>query len=284
MLGYAAIAVASVMWSLGPAIVSRFRESIKPVTFTAAQSAFALLLLLPAALLSGIAVRDASLYAVLVVYLSAVAGPGLGNALYTRSIQLVGGSVAVPVSYTYIFVAQALAFLTLGEPLRYSVVLGSASAFLGVVVTVLGEGGRVRPDPRGIACAAAAALLWGVSTVTIGIALAYADALSLTLVRLFMTLATFLPAGLLLEGLPERAHLRPFLTASLLTGVLSWGIGMYLFVYSIGTIGVSVTAVATALTPVMSQALTKLVAKEGLGRRRLVGASLVSLGVLLTMV
>lgn len=284
MLGYAAILVASLLWSLNPAVVSRFRSFIKPVVFTAAQAVFALLSLLPVALLSEADVWSVPLYAVPVIYLSAITGPGLGNAFYTRSIQLVGGSAAVPVSYTYIFVAQALSVLTLGEPFRYTVTLGSITALLGIAVSVLGEREGPRLDPRGLAYAATAALLWGVSTVTIGIALACTGALSLTLVRLLMVAATFLPIGFALEGPPGRTRLSTFLAVSSLTGALSWGAGMYLFIYSIGAIGVSATVVATALTPVLSQALVRLVAGERPGLKQLAGALLVSSGIALSMV
>lgn len=275
--------VASVLWSLNPAVVSRFRPFIRPVTYTALRAIIAALSLVPAVLLNGVGVRGATAGGIAVILLSAIIGPGLGDALYTRSIQLLGGSLAVLVSYTYIFVAQAVAALVAGEPFRYTTAAGSAAAFAGIAVAVVTGGEAARLKSRGVTYAAAAAALWGIATVTIKIALAYADTLSLTFVRLLVIAALFLPAGISLEGLPPRGHLRPLLVASTITGVLGWAIGMYLFVYSIHSIGVSATAIATALTPVVSQASTRAVARERPGPRQVAGALLVSLGIAISM-
>lgn len=285
MLGYAAIVVASIMWSLNPAVVSRFRAFIKPVTYTALRAVIAALSLAPVALLNGAEIQSGSPRAIAVILLSAVIGPGLGDALYTRSIQLTGGSIAVLVSYTYIFIAQAVAALAIGEPFEYTTMIGSAIAFAGIAVAVVMGGEAVKlGSSRGIAYAAAAAALWGVATVTIKVALAYTDTLSLTFARLLIIASLLLPAGVSLEGVPPKAHLRPLLVASSITGVLGWGIGMYLFVYSIHAIGVSATAIATALTPVISQMSTRIIAGERPGPRQIAGALLISLGIVLSMV
>ncbi len=283
MLGYAAITVASIMWSLNPAVVSRFRAFIKPFTYTALRAVAAILFLTPVVTLGGIGIQDGSLSALIVIVLSAIIGPGLGDALYTKSIQLIGGSLAVLISYTYIFVAQVIAAVAIGEPLRYTLIAGSMTAFAGIAVALLRSEETSKLDLKGLACAVGAAILWGAATVMIKIALAYADTLSLTFVRLLVIAITFFPLGLALEGLPPRTHMRPLLIASSITGVLGWGIGMYLFVYSIFAIGVSATAIATALTPVLSQMSTKLIAGEKPRLRQVLGALLISIGIFLSM-
>jgi hypothetical protein len=72
-----------------------------------------------------------------------------------------------------------------------------------------------------------------------------------------------------------------FVIAVFITGVLSWGVGMVLFTYSIYSLGVSATVVATALAPVLSQLTTRLVAREPYSRRVVAGALLVSLGIVI---
>jgi len=56
---------------------------------------------------------------------------------------------------------------------------------------------------------------------------------------------------------------------------------MVLFTYSIYSLGVSATVVATALAPVLSQLTTRLVAGELYSRRVVAGALLVSLGIVI---
>lgn len=281
MIGYIAIAVASVMWSLNPAVISRFREHIKPVTFTALRALAALALLYPLAA-GRFELRDSSSYALAIIVLSAVVGPGIGDALYTKSVQILGGSLAVVLGYTYIFVAQILAVLLLGEELTLGVAVGTVLAFSGVVLAVGPKASRSGVSVAGVAYAFGAAISWGVATVMIGLALQFAGTLTLTVVRLATVLALFLPLGLLTEGLPPRESLKPLLVASAVTGLLGWGIGMYLFVLSIGLIGVAVTSTATALTPVLSQLTTKLVAGERVRANTVLGAVLTSIGIVVT--
>lgn len=283
MLGYATIVLASVTWSLNPAVISRFREHIRPITFTALRALAALALLCPIAV-GRLELRDSSPYAIAIIVLSAVVGPGIGDALYTRSIQVLGGSLAVVLGYTYIFIAQFLAVLLLGEELTLGVAVGTMLAFGGVVLAVGPKASRSGAGATGVAYAFGAAISWGVATVMIGLALQFAGTLTLTVVRLATILALFLPVGLLTEGLPPRSSLKPLLVASAVTGIMGWGIGMYLFILSIGLIGVAVTSTATALTPVLSQLTTKLVAGERVRASTVLGAALTSIGIAVTAI
>ena len=281
MLGYVAIVLASVAWSLNPAVISRFREHIRPITFTALRALAALALLCPLAV-RHLELRDSSPYAIAVIVLSAVVGPGVGDALYTKSIQLLGGSIAVVLGYTYIFVAQLLAVLLLGEELTLGVAVGAILAFSGVVLAVGPRASRGGASATGIAYALGAAISWGIATVMIGLALQFAGTLTLTVIRLATILALFLPVGIIAEGLPPRESLKPLLVASAVTGIMGWGIGMYLFILSIGLMGVAVTSTATALTPVLSQVTTKLVAGERVRASTVLGAVLTSIGIAVT--
>jgi len=283
VLGYATIVLASVTWSLNPAVISRFREHIRPITFTALRALAALALLCPIAV-GRLELRDSSPYAIAIIVLSAVVGPGIGDALYTRSIQVLGGSLAVVLGYTYIFIAQFLAVLLLGEELTLGVAVGTMLAFGGVVLAVGPKASRSGAGATGVAYAFGAAISWGVATVMIGLALQFAGTLTLTVVRLATILALFLPVGLLTEGLPPRSSLKPLLVASAVTGIMGWGIGMYLFILSIGLIGVAVTSTATALTPVLSQLTTKLVAGERVRASTVLGAALTSIGIAVTAI
>jgi len=107
----------------------------------------------------------------------------------------------------------------------------------------------------------------------------YADTLTLTVMRLGFIAIFFIPAGLIVEGGSGKADSRPLIKASLITGVLGWSIGMLLFIYSINRIGVSATAVATALTPVLSQLTVKLLSREKPTLKTLAGALLISSGI-----
>ncbi|MEM1646117.1 MAG: EamA family transporter [Ignisphaera sp.] len=75
-----------------------------------------------------------------------------------------------------------------------------------------------------------------------------------------------------------------FFILAIVTSVLGWGIGMYLFIYLISTIGISITAIASALTPVLVHIITKLFAKEQLTKNNIIGALMISVGIVISAV
>ncbi|MEM2021287.1 MAG: DMT family transporter [Zestosphaera sp.] len=281
LLGYVAIVTASVLWSLSPALISRYRRYIKPITFTGLRAAIATITL--GSLLLG---RDTSLNlsppSIIIVVSSALIGPGIGDVFYVKSIQILGGFLAVILAYTYIFTAQALAVLALGESMKIVLVTGSLISFTGVVVAVSSSVSGFRFKASGIACAIITSITWGVSTLMVKVALGFVDELALTTLRLLTISTAFLPLGLLSEGPPPKDSVKSLLFAAALTATLDWTVGMYFFVHSINVIGVSATAVATALTPVLSTITTKALAREKPSIRSIAGALLTSTGILIT--
>jgi len=95
-------------------------------------------------------------------------------------------------------------------------------------------------------------------------------------------LITLGPFAALLEKPRLRKELKNLVIISIITGTLSWGIGLYLLRYSIAVIGVSKTVLGVALTPILSQAIVKLIAREEVGLRSVVGAMLVTIGIILS--
>jgi len=279
---YLAPIVASLMWSLNPAVISKYREHIKPVLFTGFRALTALASLIPFALINSHGFPGFTEAGLAVILASALLGPGIGDASYTKAIQLLGGSLAVIISYTYIFVSQFIAAVFLNEPLRLPVVAGSLTAFLGIVLASSnGNGGRF--NVKGVAYSVVASISWGLATSMIKVALLYADTLTLTVMRLGFIAVFFIPAGLIVEGGPGKGDSKPLIKASLITGVLGWSIGMLLFIYSINKLGVSATAVATALTPVLSQLTVKLLSREKPTLRTVGGALLISSGIIISL-
>ncbi len=281
MLGYVAIMTASILWSLTPALISRYRRYVRPITFTGLRATVATITL--GSLLLG---RDTSLDlrlpSIVLVVSSALIGPGIGDIFYVRSIQILGGFLAVILAYTYIFVAQALAVLALGESMEIVLMIGSLISFVGVVVAVSSGVSGFRLKASGIAYAVIASITWGISTSMVKVALGFADELTLTTFRLLTISMAFLPLGLLTEGPPPKDSVKPLFFTAALTATLDWTVGMYLFVYSINSIGVSATAVATALTPVLSTITTKTLAREKPSIRSIAGVLLTSTGILIT--
>jgi DME family drug/metabolite transporter len=267
---------ASTVWSLNPAIISRFSRDVKPVVFAGLRALVASMPLL--VFLRNIHV-DSDI-GLLVAITSALLGPGLGDALYAQAIKILGGSLAVVVGYTYIFVASALSALFLGEKWGLTVIMGSILAFTGVIV---GAGLTNRRTPlklRGIIFALGAAVSWGVGTTLIRVALNYYDFIGLTAMRFLTVGVIFTVIGLKVErGLSVNSR-RNLILASTLSGVLGLTVGGLLFTYAIWSVGVTATVITTSLTPVLSQWTTRLIARENIKANTVIGAVLVALGIL----
>ncbi|MEM0001202.1 MAG: DMT family transporter [Desulfurococcaceae archaeon] len=273
--------IASMIWSLNPAVIYRFARGTPPFLFTSLRALLALLVVGVLMLLSGMNLHGLPSLIMLLIVLSGVLGPGVGDVAYTRSIQLLGGSLAVVISYTYIFLAQAFSVLMLHEVLSYKAIAGSILAFTGVIVASFSNGlGKV--NKKGILHAFSAAICWGLATALIKAVEGYVDVLSLAFIRLIsVALFTFFMSITVGEKTSICGHA---LIAVAFTGILGWGIGMVLFIQAIYSLGVSVAVIATAFTPILSQFTGKFIGGEKLSARTFIGALLVTLGILLQIV
>lgn len=283
MIGYIAIAIASAIWSLNPALISRFKKYVKPIIFTAMRAVMAELFLFPMVFLNRIELPYSQPIVIAIIAISAILGPGIGDAAYTKAIQIIGGSLAVVISYTYMFIAQIIAAMLFNEKITTFLVIGTVIAFMGVVIATL-ENSRGSFKWIGITYALITSISWGLASSMLKIALIYSDVFTLTITRIALIALFFLPIGLIFEGKPEKSSLKPLIFLATITGILGWGIGMYLFIYSINSIGVSATTQATALTPVLSQITTKLFARERPSKTNIIGALMISIGIAISAI
>lgn len=254
---------------------------MQPILFTGLRALLALLPALSLCTLTGFKAEVVPL-SILLFTASALIGPGVGDAAYTKAIQILGGGRAVVIAYTYIFVAQALSVLA-GEVLRPSVLAGATLAFLGLAISAPRNSGRKEIPLRGFGYAAAASICWGAGTVLSTMSLHYADPISLLVIRLGVLVVVFIPAGLLsvyVRGnYSIHNNLRKLIECSGITGVVGWFGGMYFFLLSLATIGTASTVLATALTPILSIITTKSVARESHSYTLILGTGLISLGI-----
>lgn len=276
--------LASLVWSLNPPVVSRWAKNAPPALFTSIRALMALVFLVAVVVpfsesveLDTRVLKDLPATVLLVAALSAVLGPGLGDAFYVKSIQVLGGSLAVTIGYTYIVFTGIFSVLLGVEGYSILKLAGALLAIAGVSAALLGENYSLRL--KGLAYAVLAAICWGMATVLIRLMRDFIDPLTLSIVRLSVVFAVMLLTSLLMR---ERLVVnRGFIIATSITGIMGWGVGMVLFTYSIYRIGPSATAVTTALTPVLSQATSRLIAGERPTVKILLGALLVASGIFL---
>ncbi|MEM1628069.1 MAG: DMT family transporter [Desulfurococcaceae archaeon] len=271
---------ASLLWSLNPALISRLGKNVGPLLLTSMRALLALLFLAPFIVLDYHELyRSLSdIRSLFIIAISAILGPGIGDTAYTRAIQSIGGSLAVVISYTYILVAQIIAVFIINENTSLFTVIGGLIAFLGIVIASYDSNVKSMNIP-GALYGALASLSWGIASAIMKYITDTADPLSITAIRLVIVFTVFSMISFLFKRPGDISEWKQLLALSAITGILGWGIGMYLFIYSISTIGVSATVLATALTPVLSQITVRIIAREKPRGRVIVGALTVSIGI-----
>ncbi|MEM4717898.1 MAG: DMT family transporter [Desulfurococcaceae archaeon] len=273
---------ASIIWSVNPAFIYKYARSASPYYFTAIRALLASIFIAILVFTIGSPhLGDINTPILLLMILSAILGPGLGDIAYTRAIQLVGGSLAITISYVYIFFAQLFAVLLFNERLSLMAIIGSIVAFTGIYIAISERNNTMLVTKRGIVCSISAAILWGLAASMISPIREYVDAYTTAFIR---TLVVAIFA--LIMGFIHRDEFnidKNTLIAASFTGIGGWGIGMVLFVYSIYTIGVSVTSTTTALAPVLSQFINKAITGESISSRVFAGAILVCFGIIFTV-
>ncbi len=217
-----------------------------------------------------------SIYGWLAILAASLLGPGLGDVAYIYSIREIGGGRAVTIGYTYILISQFLAVLLLGERPAIQLFIGSIIALIGIWL-VAEEAKTEAGDKRGIIAALIAAGAWGFGSIANKYALLYVGPLTLSFLRILILIPLMLLLGYRgFKSLDKRA-----VVMASITGVLSYGFGIPLFLYAISTVGVSVTVLVTALAPVLGKVFSIILAKESFILKGVAGTIIAVIGIVI---
>jgi len=260
------------IWAWASITYGDFMRRIKPITVNFLRMLYAsTALLIPAILLR---------FNVGAVWgsLSGLLSLAIGDSLYLMSINYSGVSVAAPVSYTYIPITVLLATL-LGEPLT---ALKVASGILVVVGVYLLSHGESRVTIRGVLLALGASLAWAIGQTLIKVA----DVNGLNPITLAFTRVAAACIVLLIVNYITHNDLKGAIKSTIrtrlpLVAILDLGIGVALYAYSIGLIGLGLTVIMTGSMPLIAQAMASVMGRERLTINRLLGAVVVVLAILL---
>lgn len=277
-LGLLAALTASLIWGLTPAIVRLgVSENTSAITFNilrlvAAIPVTALIMVISHEQL----IIPSSIIGWLAVLAAGTIGPGIGDIAYIYAIREIGGGRAVAIGYTYILVSQFLALLFFGEELTWKLMVGGFLAVIGIWL-VAREAKTKAYNVKGIMASCISAIAWGFGSIANKYALIYTNPLSLALLRMILLLMILLIfAWRHLGGINRRV-----VYASIFTGATGYGVAMPLFLYALDVVGVSVTVLATALTPALGRILTRILAREELTVHGIIGTITIILGLMI---
>ncbi len=210
-------------------------------------------------------------YTLALIVVSTVIGPGVGDIFFTVSVDKLGAGLATVLSYQYILIAQILNIVIL-QDYRGSIALYlTPLALLGMYLAV-SEGG-MRANIRGVIYSYSAAIAWASSTILVSYLV---NTCNLPPAEVAGLRVMFLAPMLMSFGAKDvRTVTKRALAILGTSGIVSYFIGFILFTTSLKVLGVMVPSLATALTPMLSQLISKKVLSEALTPRKIAGSSLI---------
>ncbi|MGC8994702.1 MAG: EamA family transporter [Pyrobaculum sp.] len=268
--GLAAVFTAAVIWALVIFLYKRHMESLDAAVVNFSRLFYVSALMWPVLIL---AKPSAGVWAAVA---SGVLTLFIGDSLYFYAIHRVGGSVAAPLTYTYVVIAQYLALL-LGEKVTPMLIVSSLLVVLGV--GLLARGGKARVNVVGVASAAAAAFMWSLGMTAVK--LAAVQGVHPTAVAYLRALSACLFMALYLAA---RGRLRivksPLFAAA---SLLDLGLGSALFAYSVERVGLALSTILVSVSPLITQLYAKFTGIEPLSPRQMAGAVAIFLAIAVAM-
>lgn len=226
---------------------------------------------------------------------SALVGVAIGDTFYMRTLRMVEVSRSFPtVRGTQIVATMLIASLLFDEKVSWATGVGAFMILGGVYLAAFakrtgpGDGPSVSvPITKWVFTAMLAGLCWTVSFSFMKLVLMEVDALVAQAIRL--PLAALLLTTLSLQtgqGKQLRifAYKRKTIIFLVLSGILSYGMGVIFELYAISFAGMAKAAILTSWTPLFLLFLSAIFLKERITLRLLVGVLLCSGGTVVLMV
>ncbi len=229
------------------------------------------------ALIAGLTCNPTITYTLTWAALSGFLSLGLGDTLYILSLKTAGVAIAVPIAFSYIAITQALSGL-IGEKFTLGKTTGAIIALTGIAVLYIGAHRieKKREVVQGALLAVATSLLWTAGNV----ALKYAQGAPLMLIVATRALAGLATITAIAKLKRVQLQTRDYseLTKLIIISIADLVLGVLLFVYSIQTVGLTLTVILVAPSPAIAQILAATLLKEKLRPQYIAGSILTITG------
>ncbi len=151
--GWIYIAISMTAWSITPSLIAFDRAKYNNIVANASRSLFASLFILPYVIFMG---YTPSWNTLIIAFLVGVCGAIIGDTAYVAALRTGSPRPVIPVSYTYIVVAQLIGYF-IGLNISLLDILGSFLAIFGVYVAYGGIS-KSKGSTKGLAYAIIASL------------------------------------------------------------------------------------------------------------------------------
>ncbi|MGE5620545.1 MAG: DMT family transporter [Sphingomonadaceae bacterium] len=279
-------------WAVISTVMRSLSEKISPVVVNGLRCGFATITLVLLVVLLGHAgaVARLPLAGVAAILASGVLGQTVGDAVFVRSMKLLGASRAMPISSINPMLTLILAVAFLGEPLTWGAAGGTLLVICGVYLLAfpynpLAHGAHPRgpSEKLGLMLALLAATCWSLSTILLRVGLASVDIFVANAVRmgtatvLLLGLDTFQSHGRIPVGLSRRS-----LVVVGMAGVLS-AFSSLMFLTAVHYAGAAKAATLSSTAPLFGLPLSIFFLREKFSRRIVLGTLLAVFGIWLVV-
>jgi DME family drug/metabolite transporter len=290
-LGVSAALLSAFSWAVTTVLMRSQSTRIDAISLNATRSAISAMFFISAIVVTDRweAFQQVTLVNFLALFGSLFFGFVLGDTLFFRSTNLIGVSIAFPISMTYPLYVLVIAWLFLGETITLWTVLGTVVVIAGTIVTALATRSShatpVKDRRKGLLFAIATALCFALSTSVLKIGVQAADVLVVSFIRLSLATAVLFAArGLLRNPLPLRAYGRRAWAVIWLASLIGSGLGTVTYVVAVQQIGAAIAATLATTAPLFAAPISVIFLKERLTAQTIVGMVLCLVGVWLVTV
>jgi DME family drug/metabolite transporter len=280
LLGAIAILITTFSWSLAPVFVSRATQrlpSLDPLLFNAARMVFALPILVPlAVLLEGfprVPWLDARFEAG--VWIGGVLSTLVGDTLFVYSVSIIGASRALPISYLFIIWSAIYDYVTgaIGVRALFSAMLAFIAVWLVSRSTRKEDVNQESEAYRAVMAAVATSLIWAASLYAYKYATEVSGELSIAAARSIATVVVLAPL------LPRIRTIAKVIDDTFLSSFFGYVLGTLSFLVALRLLPASIVGIGMALTPLLTQLLSAIMAHERLSKDVLTGGVLIALAI-----
>jgi drug/metabolite transporter (DMT)-like permease len=255
-------------------------SDIHPLVLSGFRGIFALIFMLVVALFYPVNLVKPPIF-YLIVAVSMLAAFVAGDSAFLYGLQRAPVSIVYPVAYTFSISTSVFSHFLLNENLAMKDMLAAVFIIVGVFFVYSGSNPHKSNSLVGILAGLTTSLFWGLGVSTMGLALHWRSSIEVNISRL--TLLILLTSPLILNN-REKLREQVKLSYLALGGIMGIGIGPLLFMSSIGLIGASRSSIFISSTPALTVVLSNVFLKEKTSGKLLLGALLVSVGLLIVSI
>jgi len=278
-IGWIYIAISIMAWSITPSLIAFDRAKYNSIVANASRSLFASLFILPYVIFMD---YTPSWDTLIIAFLVGVCGAIIGDTAYVAALRTGSPGLVIPVSYTYVVVAQLIEYF-IGLNVSLLDILASFLAIFGIYIAYGGLS-KSKGSTKGLAYAIIASLAWGIFVHLVKYAVSIMDPIVLNFLRLLMASLILFIISFKLHGIKNSLSAIYHLKYTNLSGILGFGIGGSFFYTALTILKFSPVIIATAFTPLTGVFVARLLLKEEVKTRHIIGTIIVIASIVLASI